>query len=105
MQDNIKEQLKEEWENSEVSKRITSTECFAINHHFEEWNKPTVLDFWLSKIDELLKSQRESLVEKIEKLKMEELFIGETQYRHYKGNVAWVRNQGLDEIINLIKED
>ncbi len=60
--DNQKKQFKQ-WEASEVSKRISATEMFAINHGFEEWNKPTVADFWLSKRKEELQEIREQIEE------------------------------------------
>lgn len=83
MQDNIKEQLKEEWRN-QISK---------INDEGLAMLEISVADFWLSKIDELLKSQREILVEKIEKL---DVFI-----------ITTSPNKMIkkEDIINLIKED
>jgi hypothetical protein len=55
------EELKKEWEESEVCKRITATEMFAINHGFTEWYRPTVLDWWLEK----LAKQQEEFMNKV----------------------------------------
>lgn len=50
-------------------------------------------------------AQREKeIVEMIEEKKLKEpLYIGETQYRFYKGNVDWVYNSALNDIINTLK--
>ena len=51
-----------------------------------------------------IKQQQQDMVERLEGLKKEELFIGETQYRFYKGDVSWVHNNALDDAIKLIKD-
>lgn len=65
-------------------------------------NRNEVINWWLSKIDELLKSQREEMVEKIE------LLYGDIITT--KKNIAIPHscieyNTALDDIINLIKEN
>lgn len=62
-----------------------------------------IADWWLSKIDELLKSQKESLVEKIkEKFPIEEDTRDETDIAYLtRENRNLIRNK----IISLIKED
>ena len=64
------------------------------------WNYEALKNFLTSK----LKQQQQNMVERLEGLKKEELFIGETQYRFYKGDVSWVHNNALDDAIKLIKD-
>lgn len=66
-------------------------------------------EFFAQDILNLLKFSQEEykkrVVGEIEKLKVKKLFIGETQYRFYKGDVSWVFNQALDEIINILNKE
>ncbi len=52
----------------------------------------------------LLHSELERKASLIEGLKTKELYIGETQYRHYKGNVDWVYNDAIDSALTIIRE-
>ena len=54
------DEIKKEFEESEVCQRITSTESFAINHGFEQWHKQTVSDWWLSKFHTLQEEYKNS---------------------------------------------
>lgn len=46
------EKLKKDWQNSEVAKRIETTELFAITHGFPQWTKMNLVDWWLAKVYE-----------------------------------------------------
>lgn len=63
-----------------------------------------VLDFLQSEISLAVAQREKEIVEMIEEKKLKEpLYIGETQYRFYKGNVDWVYNSALNDIINTLK--
>lgn len=67
----------EEWKNSELAKRVNSTEMFAINHHFPEWNKgENIPDFLKQSLTEAIEQGRtQTLTEvmgKIDEMKKEE---------------------------------
>ena len=55
-------------------------------------------------VGEIIKSLLQELDEECEKMKREELFVGETQYRYEKGNIAFVYNSALDDIQSKLKE-
>ncbi len=63
------EQLKKEWEESELNKRISTTEMFAINHGFPEWHAQTISEWWLSKLSQAVQEERERIVREIEGMK------------------------------------
>jgi hypothetical protein len=49
------------------------------------------------------KQERALLREKIEGMVREELFVGESQYRYEKGNIAFVYNSALDDILKILE--
>ena len=87
------EEIKKEWEESEVAKRIISSEMLAINHGAPQWNKPTLVDWWLKK----LADREKELVEKIqEKMQWVEDNIISERTAGY--------NEALEDVLDLIKE-
>ena len=56
-----------------------------------------------------LKSHQKALLEAVREevrgeITEEPLYVGETQYRHYKGNIRWVANQSLQDIETIINK-
>lgn len=80
----IKKQAREEWENSELSKRITATELFAINHGFEQWEGKTISDFLDSLIDKTVQMSEERIVNVI---KNKEKFTQKPMKCHCNGAI------------------
>ncbi len=76
--------------------------CFSIKlneSHFDNGYNQALQDL-KSRIPEL----EEMILGEIESNKLKEpLYIGQTQYEFYKGNVDWVYNSALDDIKNTLK--
>ncbi len=79
----------------------------------EEQVVPIIIDWWFSKIDSLLQSQKYDLVEKINgEKKMAGLYItgkGGGDYINYRrednDEKREVYNQAIEDVISLIKQD
>lgn len=88
--------------------RQIHTNYSELSEHEKQSDRDQVDRYWLlidSLIDQAIQARNEELVELAKKLKKEELFVGETQYRYDKGNIAWVFNQAIEDIINLINKE
>ena len=83
---------------------IARLEYLGKDKHGKEWNTVVLNEDIETFLTSKLKQQQQNMVERLEGLKKEELFIGETQYRFYKGDVSWVHNNALDDAIKLIKD-
>lgn len=66
----MKKLTKEEWEgvkdrfeNSELCKRITTTEMYAINHGFPEWKGDDILSFFEKEVMEDTETLGDEMVE------------------------------------------
>ena len=92
------QEIENDWNESEVSKRISSTEMFAINHGFEEWTKPNVLDFLRDSHLKYLTSKRKELEGEIHWTDLEEI-----SSEHTKGyNLA--KQEEIDKLDKEIYE-
>ena len=58
------EEQEKEFEKSELCKRITTTEMYAINHGFPEWKGETVMDWHKQSLKQFI----DGLVAEIEKM-------------------------------------
>lgn len=67
------------------------------------FHRAKVKSFIDSLIDKTVQKTEDRIVGLIEKLRRTEpLYIGEIQYRFYEGNVDWVYNGALDDLLPLI---
>lgn len=64
-----------------------------------------VIKWWLSKIDELLKLQREELVEKIKEQKIIDDEFTEEDISDFEAQVRSRLNRAYDKFLSIIKED
>lgn len=81
--------IREEW-----TKFVESQVWQGEDEFTKNMGVGNVADWWLEKIAELLKSQRDNLVEKIEKYKVE-----------VKSDFDFEHNITCDDILSLIKEE
>lgn len=56
-------------------------------------------------ISNLLLSQKASWIERVKGMEKDELYVGETQYRFEKGNIAWVYNQAIDDVLSILEKE
>ena len=57
-------------------------------------------DIYVDWLCTILTQKDDEVAEAVQKLRTEEpLYIGKTQYEFYKGDVRWVYNQALDDLI------
>lgn len=84
----------------EFRKRFTvpnDTEKMSTETVINELITPATYEAWLRTI---LTQKDAEVAEAVQKLRTEEpLYIGKTQYEFYKGDVRWVYNQALDDLI------
>lgn len=85
------ENLRIEFENTEISKRIYALELFAQNHGFSEWKGSTLQDWWLSKYQALLQ-------QKIERVRKEQ-----SEWDDMSEYTQGIRT-GFDEAIKILEE-
>lgn len=83
----------------EQEKQIKKANYYGIgvSQYEEIFNKGIKVGMTLGKSE--LKDKIKSWADKE---KREELFVGETQYRQEKGNIAFVYNMGLDDLLKFI---
>lgn len=79
------DKIKKEWEDSELSKRVTSTEMFAINHGFPEWKGQNVSSFLF-----------QSLLEYNEKIKEEQKEKINKKFNGYGGTLGFTKRELID---------
>lgn len=96
----IKQQAHTEFVKSFVKMSLTNRPTF-YGIKFEDLDE--VCYFIDSLIDRTVQMTEERVVGMIKKSRrIEPLYIGETQFRFYEGNVDWVYNGALDDLTNLI---
>lgn len=100
--ENFKQEIKKEFMN-----KFANEGFLEIKHRnkytFVFFKGQGIADFWLSKIDLALAEERKRIVERVEKLRKIERYPFDTRIIVDEKNINF--NQGIDSVINSIKEE